>query len=436
VAWRWLLAKEWRELIDSRAWWAMLALTGPLVGVSFVSAVQAYAEASGLNGTAAGLSDAFSPFDGVYVPAFGGFELVALFLVPFVAIRIVAGDRQSGALKLHLQQPAMPAFAQMTAKALVLLGGCLIASLAGVVAAVLWTSYGGHSYVPEVLCLALGHLLHAGLAVALAIAAASISDHPATAAIATLAVTIGSWVLAFAATMAGGVWMTLAGYTPSALLQVFQRGVVDLRAVGVAVVLIASGIGIGAVWLRLGVPVRRRVLESVALALVAVLGITAASRVRASWDLTENRRNSFAPAVQRVLLGIHAPLVIEAHLAPEDPRRADFDRHVRPKLERLVPSLDVRYVSATGIGLFEQANTGYGEVWYELNGKRVMNRVTTEEAVVETILELTSTPTPENDEPGHRGYPLAVGPRGAAVTFYGLWPAIVVLAAVLSRRRS
>jgi cyclic pyranopterin phosphate synthase len=29
-AWLWLLNKEWRELLASRAWWVMLALIGPL----------------------------------------------------------------------------------------------------------------------------------------------------------------------------------------------------------------------------------------------------------------------------------------------------------------------------------------------------------------------------------------------------------------------
>ena len=29
----WLVDKEWRELLASRAWWVMLALIGPLVGV-------------------------------------------------------------------------------------------------------------------------------------------------------------------------------------------------------------------------------------------------------------------------------------------------------------------------------------------------------------------------------------------------------------------
>ncbi len=102
----WLLAKEWRELFASRAWWVFLALTGPLVGFSFISAVRTYGEASGLNGTAAGVGEAFSPLIGVWAPTFSAGELAAAFLLPFVAIRVVSGDRQSGALDGPLHRGA------------------------------------------------------------------------------------------------------------------------------------------------------------------------------------------------------------------------------------------------------------------------------------------------------------------------------------------
>ena len=66
----WLLAKEWRELWSARAWWLMLLAAGPLVGLSFINSVQQYAELSGLNGTAEGVGEAFSPLVGVWAPTF------------------------------------------------------------------------------------------------------------------------------------------------------------------------------------------------------------------------------------------------------------------------------------------------------------------------------------------------------------------------------
>src|SRR5262249_43386299 len=124
-AFLWLLSKEWRELLASRAWWIFLLLSGPLAGVSFISAVRTYAEASGLNGTAAGVGQAFSPLIGVWAPTFSACEIAAAFLLPFVAIRLVAGDRQSGSAKIESQH-AMSAFTRTIAKVLVLFGGWLI----------------------------------------------------------------------------------------------------------------------------------------------------------------------------------------------------------------------------------------------------------------------------------------------------------------------
>ncbi|MGH9144981.1 MAG: hypothetical protein ACRD2I_27910, partial [Vicinamibacterales bacterium] len=133
----WLVAKEYRELVASRAWWVLLLAMGPLVGVTFISAVRTYGEASGLNGTTAGVGEAFSPLVGIWAPTFSACEVAAVFLLPFVAIRLVSGDRQSGALKIEMQHP-MPAIARVAAKALVLLGGWLAASMAPLVAALLW----------------------------------------------------------------------------------------------------------------------------------------------------------------------------------------------------------------------------------------------------------------------------------------------------------
>jgi hypothetical protein len=168
----WLLEKEWRELMVSRSWWVMLIVMGPLVGVSFIGAMKTYAEVSGLNGTSGGVGEALAPLVGVWAPTFSACELVAVFLLPFVAIRMVAGDRQSGALKLELQQ-GMPPVIRMAAKALVLLAGWLLAMVPPLSALVLWKIYGGTLYPPELATLVVGHVLNAGLTIGLAAAMSS-----------------------------------------------------------------------------------------------------------------------------------------------------------------------------------------------------------------------------------------------------------------------
>jgi ABC-type transport system involved in multi-copper enzyme maturation permease subunit len=434
--WLWLLEKEWSELLASRAFWILLAAIGPLVGVSFIGAVRTYAEVSGLGGTAAGVGEALSPLVGVWAPTFSACELAAVFLLPFVAIRLVGGDKQSGALKLELQHP-MSAFARMAAKALVLLSGWLIVSLTPIVGILLWMSYGGVVYLPELATVALGQLLNAGLTISLAAAAAAITEHPSTAAIVTLSVTVGTWIVSFIAAVQAGIWENIAAYTPIAMVNEFQHGLLRLDMVLIASVLILSGLAIAAIWMRTGISVRRRVGESIGAALLALAAIAAAAQVHASWDTSENRMNSFPEADQQALSRIRGPLRMEVHLAPEDPRRADLEGHALKKLRRVLPDLKVEYFSSTSTGLFEQTSPHYGEIWYQLGAKKEMSRSTTQEGVLETIYSLAAVVPPvETDQPVFRGHPLPVPPKGAGTVFYGIWPIVVIVTGILTRKRS
>jgi ABC-2 type transport system permease protein len=419
----WLLAKEWRELMASRAWWIMLALAGPIVGLSFIAAVRTYSEVSA-GSAGAGGADVFSPLVGIWAPTFSALELVAIFLLPFVAIRLLAGDRQSGVLKLELQR-GMPSWRRLVAKGLVLLAGWLVVNASALLAIALWKSYGGASYVPEMLVVLGGHMLNAGLTVAFAMAAAAIAENASTAAILTLAFTIGTWVLQFVAAIEGGFWETLAGYTPMAMVASFQKGLLRADTVLVGIALVAAGVGVAAVWIQLGLAVRRRVVQSFVVVAAAAVAISLATLVRPSWDASEMRRNSFAEPDEEALERIHTPLTIEVHLAPQDPRRFDLEHQALSKLRRVMPAVRVRYVSATSIGLYEQAASGYGEIWYELGGRRQMSRVTTAEGVLEAIFAVAGVTPPTEIEPTRSGHPLVTRPAGAAIAFYIVWPAIV-----------
>src|ERR1700682_4140569 len=116
------LSREWSELIASRSFWLMVLMIGPLVGHGFITAVGLYAEASGIGGGPAALPQGLTPLDGILVPTFGAYDLAATFLFPFVAIRAIAAEKQSGALNLLLQLPGSLA-SKVATKAVVLLGG-------------------------------------------------------------------------------------------------------------------------------------------------------------------------------------------------------------------------------------------------------------------------------------------------------------------------
>ena len=67
----------------------------------------------------------------------------------------------------------------------------------------------------------------------------------------------------------------------------------------------------------------------------------------------------------------------------------------------------------------------YGEIWYDLGGKRTVGRSATTDGVLDAIYELAGVQPPQESEIGHRGHPLAAEPTGAAAVFYVIWPLAV-----------
>jgi hypothetical protein len=220
------------------------------------------------------------------------------------------------------------------------------------------------------------------------------------------------------------------------MLDNFRRGLLRLDLILAAAVLIGAGLVLAAIWTRLGAAARRSSIQSLAVIGVAALALFGASFVRPSWDVSENQRNSFVGEEGALLNRIRAPLRMEVYLAPEDPRRADLERQTLSKLRRTMPDVTVDYVSGTSTGLFEQANATYGEIHYDLGGKRTVGRTTTTDGVLDAIYELAGIQPPQEGETGHRGHPLAAQPTGAMPLFYVAWPlAVLGLGFFLQRRR-
>ncbi|MFN7937669.1 MAG: hypothetical protein U0R19_30350 [Bryobacteraceae bacterium] len=431
----WLLRKEWRELLLSRSWWLLVLLMGPLTGMPYLSALRTYAEFSQQSGTVADAGEALSPLIGVWAPAFSGCELAAVFLLPFVAIRIIGADRLSGAAKLELQRRASP-ISRIVAKALVALGGWLIAMTPAACTLVSWKCYGGALHWPEIASLFTGHVLNAGLTIAVAAAAASITEHPSTAAVVTLGVTVGAWIVNFFAALQGGLWERVAAFTPAAVVGDFQRGLFRMDAVLVALVLTLAGLGLASIWQFTGVRTRVNLARSASLSLVAVAALWGASHVRLDWDVSQNRANSFPLPDELALRRIQQPLRILARLAPQDPRRADLERNAFAKLRRTMPHVDIAFAASTSTGMFEQTSEGYGEIQYQMDGRLVLSRATTVDGVLEAVYAVSLTEAAKDvQEAAFRGRPLAIDPAGGSTLFYLLLPGFTLLSGFLIHRR-
>ena len=253
--------------MGGRALWTMLLILCPLVGYSFFQAVALYGEASSAARDSAALASGLSPLDGVLVPSFGAFYLAVTLLFPFVAIRTLGREKDSGGLRLLVQLPYRVS-TLIAAKIAAVSAVWLVALVPALSALAIWAMLGGHLHPPETLNLLFGHLLYGLLVGAIALFAAAVSDSAATAAIVALAFTIGSWVLDFALAGQPGVLGWIARLSLTQTLRSFEQGLLALGLVLGSLAAIGGFAALAAVWLHPGVPMRPRIVRSLACAAI------------------------------------------------------------------------------------------------------------------------------------------------------------------------
>src|SRR3954447_23061362 len=237
-----LLVKELWEILSGRALWTMLLLMCPLIGYSFFQAISLYGEASTAGLQSPVLANSLSPFDGVLVPTLGASYVAVTLLFPFVAIRVLGQEKESGALRLLIQLPYRSS-TLIAVKLVAVLAAWMLASVPAISALAIWRMLGGHLSAPETLNLLFGHLLYGLLVGAIALFAASISESAATAAIVTLAFTIGSWVLDFTVAGHPGFFEWIARLSLTQVLRAFEQG---LLSAGLVVGIFAALCGFAA----------------------------------------------------------------------------------------------------------------------------------------------------------------------------------------------
>jgi ABC-2 type transport system permease protein len=429
-----LLAKELRELAGGRALWTMLLILCPLVGYSFWQAVALYGEASSAAREQPLLASGLSPLDGVLVPTFGALYVAVTLLFPFVAIRSLGREKETGALRLLVQLPyRVPTLiaAKMTAIFAVLLAALIPAASA----LAIWGALGGHLQVAETANLIGGHLLYGLLVGAIALFSASISESAATAAIIALAFTIGSWVLDFALAGQPGVLGWISRLSLTQTLHSFEQGLLSMSLLLGMVAAIGGFTALAAVWLHPGVPPRSRLVRSAACIAIAAGVFAAATQIGLSVDVSQDRRNSFPPADQRALAALGEPLIITVHLATEDPRYLDLRRAVLSKLERVVPRLTIRLATSGQSVVGSTSEEDYGVIEYAYAGHSDKSRSTSPREIIPLIYALAGqpAPTPVASEE-YAGYPLVASASPALAWFFGGLPLLIALAWWWSRR--
>jgi hypothetical protein len=349
------------------------------------------------------------------------------FLLPFVAIRAIGNEKQTGALKIALQLP-IGTNRLVSIKLTALAVGWIIGLLPTLSALAIWgLLLGGHVYLPELLTVLLGHALYAFVIIGVAFLAAAITDSSATAAIVALSFTLGSWILEFAGSNGSGLIRAVAQFSLSPALRGLERGLLGSPTALTLLVLGLGFVALSVVWLPPGVSRRQKLVRSGAVFGVAAQALLLVVQLPIYTDVSENQRNSFNPADMRTLRQMNKELKVNVNLASNDSRLADLDRNVLSKLPRAMPHVTITYAETSTTSLFGgTSGANYGLVTYTYGGKQGVTRATTAREVLPLIEALDGrvvTPDPTGVYPG---YPLVSSADGASVWFYGLLPVLAV----------
>src|SRR5262252_2194725 len=429
-----LFAKELREITSGRALWTLLLLACPLIGYSFFQATSLYGEASTAAMQSPVLGASLSPLDGILVPTFGSFYVTITLLFPFVAIRVLGEEKQSGALRLLVQLP-YHTVTLVGVKLAAVFCAWLLCAIPVLSSVLIWWVAGGHLFPSEALTLFLGHLLYGLLIGVVALFAASITESSATAAIVTPAFTIGSWVLDFTIAGRPGWLEWFAKLSLTQVIRTFEQGLLSMGLVAGVAIAICGFTALATIWLPPGIAVRQKLTRSAVCIGTAAIALLLATQIKTSFDVTEDRRNFFAIADATQLASLAEPLTITVHLAPEDPRYIDLQRNVLSKLERAMPDVSIRLATTRQSFASSVGEESYGEVEYRYGIRSDTSRSTSSREILPLIYGLAGVqpPAPIASEE-FPGYPLAADGRFALLWFLAILPMLIVFVWWRSRR--
>jgi hypothetical protein len=397
-----------------------------LTGYSYIQASTLYSEASRSALKFPELARGLSPLDGILVPTFGALYLAATFLFPFIVIRTVGAEKQSGAYKILIQLPySMPAL--LTAKLIAAIVAWAVMLLPSLSALGFWALAGGHLEGVETANLLLGHFLYALVIAGISLVAAALTENPASAAIAAVGATLGFWALDFAAAGDNKLIKSLAGLSLTAVLRTFERGVFSLSALAGSLLAMLGLAGVAGIWLHSGYSPGRRVRRSAIVVTAVVIALVLMTQVHFFRDAAEDRRNSFSPAVEKALKTIKGRLTIEVHLAQEDPRLYDLERSLLGKFKRSMGNVKIIFADSGMSRRLSSNGDQYGQVYYRYAGRQTASRSTSEEEVLPLVFEIMGLKPPLSDGTGvYPGYPFVHDLFWDKIWFYILLPLVVL----------
>jgi len=433
---KWLLRRELALVLGARATWLCAAIAALLVGHGFVLALDLYSAASRSAGDYVLMRRELDPLAGIVRPTLGGLYLAAALLLPVIAARGLAIEKERGsygALALRAGGTARLVIAKLVAA---LAGGALLlgAPLALCIAFVL---AGGHLDAVETIVALSGYFLLVTVIAWAAVATAAACRTVAQATVAALAFSLASWAIDASEGFAALAWLDALDWVSlGRKLVPFERGIVH---VGTFASLAIVALGAAAIAFVLGaIDFRRRrriaaaAIVACSLALLWLLG-----GVHRGYDWSEQRRASLPPAVVTALRAIPQRIEVDVWLDRDDGRRWQLERDALAKLMLARPDTIVHTPLDDADRLIEH-DARYGRIVIHAGGARE-TRSTSRRELATLVFEAAGVALPDWVQPEYPGYPIVI--EGASRTLlvalaYVVFPAaFVIIGLVLARSR-
>lgn len=236
-----ILSKELQGYFASPLAYGMLALFGLLSGYFFSVYVYMFIDRSSLPRQMGG-GGPMNVNDWVLVPMISNLGVLALFLIPMLAMRLFAEEKRSGTIELLVTSPIRDVEIVLGKwLAAVLLLACML--VLSMFQAALLFAYGAPDISP-VLTGYLGLLLLGGALLAIGIFISSTTRSQVLAGIATFAASLLLWVLDWAGQIDPSAnWSKVLGYlSVIAHFEPFTKGIIDSKDVVFYLSLIVLGL--------------------------------------------------------------------------------------------------------------------------------------------------------------------------------------------------
>lgn len=335
------MRRELEVALRARPTWLVAAIGALLVGHGFVLALDLYSASSRSALSSVLQMEQMDPLAGIVRPTLGGVSLALSVLGPVIAARSLAIEKERktyGALCLAVGSSTRV----IAQKAIASAAACGLLLIAPVMLFGVLRVCGGHVDAVETAVALGGEVLHLGLVVALATAAAACTRTFAQAVTLGILASLTSWAIDAAEGFAALAWLGGASaWSIEQRLLPFQHGVLCLSSVLWLMSASATALAV-AVFAGSFAPASKKIARALAVIGTGVLALLSIGTDGRAFDLSEQRRASLPPDIVTGLRRLPGPISVDVFLDRDDSRRRQLELDVLAKLRLARPDMPIR----------------------------------------------------------------------------------------------